>query len=287
MPVTLYERSGAARWGLTLERLEAALAAGAPQAAEAGDPSSATLERHAASLHLEDLALAAACATGLETAWNHFVTEYQPVLRRAAHAMDPSGGAADLADELIGELYGLDPKGGARSSLFRYFHGRSRFSTWLRAVLAQRHVDRGRAARRTDPLPDDGAALVAPVRSDAADPERARFVSLMRTALAVSISALASRDRLRLGAYYAQDLTLAAIGRLLHEHEAIVSRHLARTRWEIRAAVEATLRSEHGMDEAAIAECIRAVSGDTGDLDLGEWLDVPDRKKPAHNRSRA
>ena len=36
-------------------------------------------------------------------------------------------------------------RAGERQSLFRYFHGRSSLTTWLRAVLAQRHVDRLRS----------------------------------------------------------------------------------------------------------------------------------------------
>ena len=59
--------------------------------------SSATSPR----LHLEDLALACACAAGDEEAWEHFVLEQRPLLYRAADAIDPGGGARDLADSLV------------------------------------------------------------------------------------------------------------------------------------------------------------------------------------------
>ena len=52
----------------------------------------------------------------------------------------------------------------------------------------------------------------------------------MREVLGSVIAALEPRDRLRLGCYYAQEMTLAQIGRLIGEHEASVSRHLARIR---------------------------------------------------------
>ena len=91
-------------------------------------------------LHLEDLALACGCAVGDEGAWEHFIREQRPTLYRAADALDPGGGARELADSIYGELF--------ERSLFRYFHGRSSLATWLRAVLAQRHVDRLRAGRR-------------------------------------------------------------------------------------------------------------------------------------------
>src|SRR5207237_6596495 len=81
--------------------------------------------------------------------------EYRPILYRAADALDPGGGARELADSLYGDLYGVADREGERRSLFRYFQGRSSLATWLRAVLAQRYVDRLRAARRLAPLPDE------------------------------------------------------------------------------------------------------------------------------------
>ena len=50
-------------------------------------------------------------------------------------------------------------------------------------------------------------------------------------------------DRKRLELYYARGKTLAEIGRLLREHESSASRHLERTRRELRAKVEECLRS--------------------------------------------
>ena len=49
---------------------------------------------------------------------------------------------------------------------------------------------------------------------------------------------LPPRERLRLGCYYAEGLTLAQTGRLLGEHESSVSRQLARTRKTIRREIE-------------------------------------------------
>ena len=41
------------------------------------------LERYFESLHVEDLALACACAQGSEPAWEHFIREHRPVHRTA------------------------------------------------------------------------------------------------------------------------------------------------------------------------------------------------------------
>jgi RNA polymerase sigma-70 factor (ECF subfamily) len=221
-------------------------------------------------LHLEDLALAAACADGHEAAWEHFIREHRPVLYRSADAIDKTGGAREAADSLYGELFGLTERDGVRRSLFQYFHGRSSLATWLRAVLSQRYVDRLRSSRRTEPLPDEEAAAL-PAAEDSAPHERGRFVELMQRALTDAVARLEPRDRLRLACYYAQNLTLAQIGRMLREHEATTSRHLARTRRAIREDVEQQLKQAR-LSQAEIAECFATVSADAGPLDLAEIL---------------
>jgi RNA polymerase sigma factor (sigma-70 family) len=283
----VYGRSQAARWGLPIEHFEAALNTSVAHAFAAASPSDREIERHVSSLHLKDLALAAACAASHERAWDHFVIEYRPALYRSADAIDPTGGARELADSLYGELFGLNERDGVRQSLFRYFHGRSSLATWLRAVLSQRYIDRLRTGHRTDPLPDEDSSAIGAAQPSAPDLERPRFVSAMRQALAAAIAALAPRDRLRLGCYYAQDLTLAEIGALLGEHEATVSRHLARIRRAIRDAVEQGLREKHGLDETALAECFRSVVDDAGSLDLAELIGAPpERKTDKEDRSK-
>ena len=136
----LFERAKAARWSLDERRFAEALEVSLDRAFQEGQPPLREAARYLESLHLEDLALACACADGRPQAWDHFVLQYRPALYRAADALDPSGGARDLADSLYADLYGLQEREGERQSLFRYFHGRSSLATWLRAVLAQRHV---------------------------------------------------------------------------------------------------------------------------------------------------
>jgi RNA polymerase sigma factor (sigma-70 family) len=285
----LHGESGAARWTLPVDVFQAALDASLAHAFAGRTPTAADIDQYIASLHLEDLALAAACAAGHGAAWDHFVLEFRPALYRAADALDLTGGARDLADALYADLFGLQAPGGVRQSLFRYFHGRSRLTTWLRAVLSQRHIDRLRATRRMDALPDEesGAAVAADTRPP--DPERPRQVAAMQDALATSLAALAPRDRLRLTCYYVQQMTLAEIGRAVGEHETTVSRHLTRTRRQIREAVERCLRERHGLDRGGIAECIQSVIADAGPLDLealmGTGSDAP-RKNDARRRSQ-
>lgn len=268
----LHRAANGDRWDVTRDAFADALQRSAAKALGDAMPSGPDLERYLAALHLDDLALACACAAGHDAAWEHVIREYRPALYRAAAAIDPSGGARELADSLYAELFGLKETSGTRQSLFRYFHGRSSLATWLRSILAQRHVDGIRSHRRLDPLPDEELPAAVPSTASRTDPDRRRFTAAMRAALALVIPRLAPRDRLRLGWYYAQQMTLAGIGRLLKEHEATVSRHLARTRRAIRDEVEQHLRAHDGFGEREIAECFASVTEDAGTLDLAAVL---------------
>jgi RNA polymerase sigma-70 factor len=274
----LHGRAGASRWSVSEERFHEALAASA--AKTLGDaPGAREVERYLSSLHLEDLALACACADGHERAWDHFVLAHRPVLYRSADALEPGGGAREVADGLYAELFGLQERDGRRQSLFRYFHGRSSLATWLRAVLAQRFVDRVRTRRRLEPLPEheDAAPEFA---AAAADPDRTRYVALICTALAAALGRLPDGDRLRMSLYYAQQLTLSQAGRLLNESEATVSRQLARTRGVLRKDVEDQLAGAHRLSPAEIARCFASIAQDAGPLDVGVLLGSAKECKP-------
>ena len=276
----LREKAQADRWKVPPEVFSNALERSAEKAFAGRAPSDAELDRYYDALHLPDLALACACAMGREEAWDHFVKEFRPGMYRAADAMDPGGGARDIAQALYAELFGLKEKDGIRQSVLRYFHGRSSLATWLRSLISQRFVDRHRETRKLDPLPDESSA--APLRAAPApiDPDRARFVAAMRDVLAAAIAALGPRDRLRLACYYAQEMTLAQIGTVTHEHEATVSRQLAKARKAIREDVERRLRDERGFAKAEINECFVSIADDAGNLDLNDWLGALPRQTP-------
>jgi RNA polymerase sigma-70 factor (ECF subfamily) len=263
--------AGAERWALTVETFTDSLERAARRAFAESPPDQAELDRFVRSLHLEDLALATACAAGHEPAWDEFVRDYRPILYRAADAIDASGSAREAADSLYGELFGLTVRDGERQSHFRYFHGRSALGTWLRAVLSQRYVDMTRRRARTAPLPADDM-LEIPAPATPHDSTAARYVDILRRVVTGAIAALAPRDRLRLRLYHGQDLTLAQIGRVLGEHEATVSRNLTRARRSVRDRVQDALRREERMDDREIAECLAAASADAGPLELAELL---------------
>lgn len=262
----LYAKARAERWQLNPTQFAAALQCSVNHHFRGSNPSPGEVESYLRSLHLEDFALACGCAEGNEPAWEHFIREFRPVLYSAARAIAGQSNPHELADSIYAELYGLQTgEGKERKSLFRYFHGRSKLSTWLRAVLAQRHVDAMRASRRTESLEEGEATEASGVAPRAEfvsppDPERARYLKLLQSALTAVLAALDPRDRLRLCYYYVQDLTLAQIGRLVGEHEATVSRKLGRTRCDLRKQVERMLRDPKGssrLSEAQVQLCFQ------------------------------
>ena len=302
----LYKESQSDRWGLSLDRFAASLERSAEKRLASGSLTPEKLDEYFAALHLQDLALAAACMENCEPAWEYFVTAYRPYLRAAAAAVlrcsSASPEACELADSLFAELYGLADGARREHSPFRYFHGRSSLKTWLRAVLAQRHIDAIRAGRRFESLDDgdakspDGHAphkIPQAVSLQPVDPHRERYSTLFVRALQAAIAALDSRDEQRLRLYYSEQQTLAEIGKQLSEHESSVSRNLDRIRLALRRTVEETLRNgcpaangfaaELGLSDAQISLCFEYASADAA-FDLEKLLDRRTHSSPPAGR---
>ncbi len=250
-----HARAGAARWGVSLPDFAAALERSVTGRFGSRWPSPPDVAACLESLHVADLALAVACAAGHDGAWAHFVREFRPILLRVAARHAPPDAAHDVADSLYADLFGTTERDGRRRSLFDYYHGRCTLAGWLKAVVAQRLVDRAREARRVDPLPEPGTPAEPASPPDLPDVDRDRLLPIVQREFRVALDGLDARDRLRLGLYYGRSMTLAAIGRLVGESEATVSRKLAQTRKDVRQSVEAALRAR-GLGDAAIRQSL-------------------------------
>lgn len=251
----LQAQAQCARWGLAREAFAEGLRRSAEKRFAATSAGASEIEAYLKSLHLEDLAVACACSEGIDAAWEFFVAHFREDLRHAAAAMLRSAGqgadarADELADSLYAELYGVrQGADGRRKSLFEYFHGRSKLSTWLRAVLAQKHVDLLRISGRTvslDAEAESESPRELPARASLValpDPHREEYVAAFQHALSAALAALGPRERMILACYYVDQMTLAEIGRLVREHESTVSRQLERLRRDLRELVTHALR---------------------------------------------
>ena len=281
---SLHSQTRARSWGVSQQEFRAAVELSVRKRFAETPVTEGAVENYLDTLHSEDLVLATGCLQGSEAAWEHFVASYRPYLRASAVAITRNGDAGiDLADSLFAELYGLVDGKRAEASLFRYFHGRSSLKTWLRSVLAQRHVDRLRQTRRWQSLDSDESAEKAVALQPPAatpDPERERYLRHFVYALTVCLSKLDAEERRRLELYYAREKTLAEIGRLVGEHESSVSRNLERTRTALRRSLEEYLRKGcdgdtgatfPGMSDAQIALCIE-YAGEDAPIDFRQFF---------------
>ena len=289
----LYARSGAAAYGVSAEQfavildeiLRKYLLHNSTQ-----NSAHASAEQKAdfcAGLRLEELALARACAAGNERAWQDFISRYRKKLRSMAlHITRDGAHAAELADSLFADLYGVNARDGVRSSKLVFYTGRGSLEGWLRTVMAQEFINRYRKQKRTISLEEqteEGVQFAAAIP----DPPCASDERL-ETATDEALAELSSEDRFTLASYYLDGRTLAEIARTLGLHESSVSRRLDRLSTGLRKRILAGLRLQ-GMSHAQAAEAMEA---DVRDLRLdlrsrltqdSEAKTFPGRKVPAQD----
>lgn len=286
----LYERCGGAAYGVSAEQF-AAILDEILRKYLLQNSATASAEQKAvfcAALRLEELALARACAAGNERAWQDFIRRYRQKLRRMAlHITRDAAHAAELADSLFAELYGVNARDGVRNSKLVFYTGRGSLEGWLRTVLAQEFINRYRKQKRTVSLEEQTEAGVqfAAAISEAMCAADQRLADATDEALAE----LSSEDRFTLASYYLDGRTLAEIARTLGLHESSVSRRLDRLSTALRKRILAGLQTR-GMSYGQAKE---ALETDVRDLQLNLRARLtqdsgaktfPGRKLPAPNR---
>ena len=269
----LYRMCGAEGLGLTLADFAAALDE-AGRKSNFGLPAGVSAEAHQrqtfyGGLHGRELALARACALGHEAAWTQFMAEFRgPVLQAAIGITRSSSLGEELADSLYSELFGLTQRDGRRWSPLETYSGRGSLMGWLRAMLAQRHVNHFRRTHRESPLED-----VEPVASAVAEPQPVQATDLAEAVSGV-LSGLDAEARFLLSAYYLDRRTLLELGGVLRVHEATVSRKLKRVTGEVRKKLLKALE-KRGMSRRAAEEALGVDPGDL-DLNLRKLLQAPE-----------
>jgi len=279
--VALYERSGAAAYDVSAEQFSAILdeilrkylfqnsAQNASQNSSANS-SHISVEQKAtfcAGLRLEELALARACAAGNERAWQDFISRYRQRLHSMAlHITRDGAHAAELADSLFADLYGVNARDGVRRSKLVFYTGRGSLEGWLRTVMAQEFINRYRKQKRTVSLEEqteEGVQFAAAIPEPAFASDRTKD-QLLEAATDEALAELSPEDRFTLASYYLDGRTLAEIARTLGLHESSVSRRLERLATGLRKRILAGLRMQ-GMSHAQATE---ALETDVRDLQL-------------------
>jgi len=192
------------------------------------------------SLRVDELALARACAAGINSAWEIFLTRYREKLYLSALRIAREDSAArELADTLYADLYGTNTRDGQRVSKLASYTGRGSLEGWLRTVLSQEYVNRYRRTKRLvslDEESEEGVQFRA-LDPDPIPPADQRLAQATDEALAF----LSGEDRMVLGAYYLDGRTLAEIARMLGVHESTISRKLDKLAKSLRKQIVAAL----------------------------------------------
>ncbi len=235
----LYRKAGAEKFGLTQQDFVIILQEVAAKYLRA-DAAPSEILGFLASLRVEELVLARACAQGHETAWELFLNRYREKLYRAAYSIAQEDSAArDLADSLYADLYGTRTTDGGRISKLNSYTGRGSLEGWLRAVLAQEYVNRYRRQHRLVSLDEQTEAGVQ-FQTEEPDPAQA-LDARVEKATDQALASLAAEDKFILASYYLDGRTLAEIARLLGVHESTISRKLEKITSSARKSILAGL----------------------------------------------
>jgi RNA polymerase sigma-70 factor, ECF subfamily len=249
-----YEASGAQQFGMDQATLIEVLAEIVRQRNPAND--NVTEQNFLASLRLEELILARACARGNDRAWEVFLTRYRTTLYETAYKIAKiESEARSLADSLYAELYGIDSRGQQRTSKLLYYQGRGSLQGWLRTVIAQEFVNRYRSTKREtslDAAVEDGAQFAA------SEPEVAVADPRVEAAANGELAALDAEERFLMAAYFLDHRTLAEIAKLKQVHESTISRKLERITTSIRKGIRQRL-VKSGMSSRQAEEAMERV----------------------------
>ncbi|MGH9486180.1 MAG: sigma factor-like helix-turn-helix DNA-binding protein [Terriglobales bacterium] len=209
-------------------------------------------------LHLDDLILARACAQGQAQAWEEFWQSYQPRLRAAARRLThDSARAQELADGLLGDLFGLAPDGTPRPSRLLSYCGLGSLEAWLCTLMARSHFNQTRQQRRHIQL-DDCEPLQRILLAPPVEPALRRAGrQCVETAVGRVLRDAAGPARLLLCLYFLDGRTLAEIAVLLRVHESTVSRRLDRVLLQLRRQTRRELR-RLGLRPALAEAALRA-----------------------------
>lgn len=266
----LYERAHAAEFGMLASEFVVLLREIAAKHAPR-----VRCEEFCATLRLEDLALARACAAGNDRAWEVFMHRFREKLYDVARQItreDSTG--RELADSVYADLYGTRTREGQRISKLSSYCGRGSLEGWLRTVLAQEYVNNYRRHRRTVSLDEEeeegtqyAAAQAEPVLP--VDP-------LLERATNDAIRSLTAEDRYVLSSYFLDQRTLADIARSLAVHESTISRKVEKLTKTLRKQIVKNLLTQ-GMSRRQAEEALEADVRDlTLDLRSSLAQDSPD-----------
>jgi len=208
-------------------------------------------------LHVQELYLAFACASGDRAALAVFEAELAPVMQRAVARMKlPAAAVDDVLGELREKLF---VAAHGRAPLAADYSGRGPLAAWLRTVAAHAALKARRAQRPEVSLAE---AEQLPI----ADPELARLrggdTAAFRAAFGEAFAQLPREQRTLLRQYFLDGLTFESLGRMYGIHVSTAWRRLEAARIALVAEVRARLAAALGAGASTINGVVRGACDD-------------------------
>jgi RNA polymerase sigma factor (sigma-70 family) len=207
-------------------------------------------------LRTTDLYLTMACAQPTESAWRRFMVAYQKYINDVARFVSPtSGGARELAEDLLSDLFLPDGSGRSRIASF---DGQQSLATWLRVIISRRAINNGllkwNSFQRGDRASEiaDRASIVrieAAIRSH-------RYEGMLNQCLKLASESLTDRERLMLLMRYDDGLRLVEIAKALAVHPSGITRQFQHIHLKLQEKIVAILATNYHLGPEAIKECL-------------------------------
>jgi RNA polymerase sigma-70 factor, ECF subfamily len=219
------------------------------------DGDAPSLDDALAKLHLVDIILACACATGDSRALGAFDAAYVAADTRMTD---------DLKQQLRVRLFVGD------SPRIATYGGRGTLASWVKAVATRIAIDALRAQHEvsTEDAMLDAIELDAS-RGPVRDVLKAEARTVMQTALREALAELSALERTLLLQYYIDGVGVVELGKLHGLAASNISRRLAKTRSTLLAHMKRSLMRNHrlaGNDLDSVIDLVRSQLSVTGGL---------------------
>lgn len=199
--------------------------------------------------HLEDLALAFACARGDEAAARHFEKRWMPV---AARSLQKVGIDASLVDDVLSwlrvELFARD-----QGPLLDTYSGKSDLGGWLRAIVVHEGIRRAKRQRR-DVTAE--AANEIPMPDVELTALRGAYGKQFTQAITETFATLSVDQRNILRQSFLDGLSIDVLAKLYNVHRATAARRIQSAREALVAGVRERLKASLGLGESGVDELI-------------------------------
>ncbi len=239
--------------------------------AEAGTPIAGVAE-----LHVEDLALAFACAAGRPAALRAFERDYAATMTEIAEKFaDDRAGADEIVQGVREKLFGT-----RRDARIAEYAGRGPLRKWLRVCVRRAGLDFARARGR-EVVPAGDEQLVADLQAGSLDIDYVKrtYGEVFHDAFTAALAALDRRERNVLRHHLVHGLKVEEVAGMYRVSRRTVTRWIAAAREQMLQTIRDTVQTRLQIPDAELTSFLRVVRS-RFEVDLSVALARPSAGAP-------